>query len=140
MLAPPSPGSAGTPRWPPSRKLRTTAIRAALAGHIHLPEPEGQGQPASHTPEGLIADADLGIALGDAPVPDHGGQHRPPGITAIGLSLAKTTRLATRYTTGLISRARLAFALAWSHRRRRHQAIAHWHHYNTRLLAAADTG
>ena len=76
-------------------------------------------------------------------MPDHGGKPCPPGIAAIKLSIAETTRLArlaTQYTTGLISRTRLAFALRWSQRRRRHQAIARWHHYNTRLLAATETG
>jgi len=31
---------------------------------------------------------------------------------------------------------RLAFALRWSARRRRHQATARWHHHSARLLAA----
>ena len=44
--------------------------------------------------------------------------------------------LARQHTAGLISRARLAFALRWSLRRRLHQAIARWHHYSTRLPAA----
>ena len=64
---------------------------------------------------------DLRIPLGDAPTPDHGGKPCPPGIAAIKLSIAETARLAhlaTQYTTGLISRARLAFALRWSRRRR----------------------
>lgn len=123
-------------------QLRATAIRSALTGSIQLPDPDSV--PESHTtPDSLITDADLIIPLGDAPVPDHGGKPCPPGITAIKLSIAETTRLAqlaTQYTTGLISRARLAFALRWSRRRRRHQASARWHHYNTRLLAATETG
>jgi hypothetical protein len=41
------------------------------------------------------------------------------------------------YTTGLITRLQLAFALRWSLRRRLHQATARWHHYSTRLLAAS---
>jgi SRSO17 transposase len=122
-------------------QLRAAAIRGALAGSIQLPDADSV--PASHPPEGLANDADLIIPLGDAPTPDHGGKPCPPGIPAIKLSIAETTRLArlaTQYTTGLISRARLAFALRWSRRRRRHQAIARWHHYNTRwLLAAAGT-
>jgi hypothetical protein len=113
-----------------------------LTGSIQLPDPDSV--PESHTtPDSLISDADLIIPLGDAPVPDHGGKPCPPGITAIKLSIAETTRLAqlaTQYTTGLISQARLAFALRWSRRRRRHQASARWHHYNTRLLAATEPG
>jgi hypothetical protein len=79
------------------------------------------------------------IPLGDAPVPDRAGKPCPPDIAAITLSIAETARLAhlaTQDTAGLISRARLAFTLRWSQRRRRHQAIARWHHYSARLLAA----
>lgn len=82
------------------------------------------------------------IPLGDAPVPARGGQPCPRGIGLIKLSVAETarlTRLASRYTAGLISRARLAFALRWSARRRRHQAAARWHHYSARLAAAVRT-
>ena len=56
---------------------------------------------------------------------------------------AETARLASldrQYATGLISRACLAFALHWSVRRRRHQAIARWYHYSARLLAITGTG
>jgi len=42
--------------------------------------------------------------------------------------------LARQHAAGLITRARLAFALRWSLRRRLHQAIARWHHYSTRLI------
>jgi hypothetical protein len=50
---------------------------------------------------------------------------------------SRLTRLAGEFAAGLITRARLAFALRWSARRRRHQAIARWHHYNARLLTTA---
>jgi hypothetical protein len=129
-------------------QLRAAAIRTALTGTIGLPDPDPVTMPSPTTSDealcdDLISDADLQIRLGDAPVPQHGGQPCPPGITAIKLSIAETarlTRLATQYATGLISRALLAFALRWSQRRRRHQAVARWHHYSTRLLAAARTG
>lgn len=65
---------------------------------------------------------------------------RPQRIAPIRLPVAETarlTRLASQYAAGLISRARVAFALRWSARRRRHQAAARWHHHSTRLLAAA---
>jgi SRSO17 transposase len=129
-------------------QLRAAAVRAALTGSIQLsdPDPDPVTVPSSHTtpdslitPDDLISDDDLNIPLGDAPVPDRAGKPCPPGIAAIKLSIAETARLAhlaTQYTTGLISRARLAFALRWSQRRRRHQATARWHHYGTRLLPA----
>ena len=116
-------------------QLRAAAIRGALTSAITLPA----GGHADATPPGDgVSDADLRIPLGDAPVPARGGQPCPPAITPIKLSIAETTRLASlaaQYTAGLISRARLAFALRWSLRRRLHQAIARWHHYSTRLLA-----
>lgn len=68
------------------------------------------------------------------------GQPCPPGIAPIKLSIAETIRLARlagQHAAGLITRARLAFALRWSLRRRRHQAVARWHHYSTRLLAGS---
>jgi hypothetical protein len=126
-------------------QLRCAAIRGALTGTIGLPGAASDNAPTSRTThhDGPIHDADLQIPLGDAPVPDHGPTPCPPDITAITLSLAETsrlTRLATQHTTGLISRARLAFALRWSRRRRRHQAIARWHHYSTRLQTATGSG
>jgi AraC-like DNA-binding protein len=61
------------------------------------------------------------------------------GISPVKLSIAETARLAglaRQHTAGLITRARLTFALRWSVRGRLHQAIARWHHYSARLLAA----
>lgn len=118
-------------------QLRAAAIRGALTGRITLPAASpGSDQPGASL-DGDISDADLQIPLGDAPVPARGGQPCPPAITPIKLSIAETLRLATlarQHATGLISRARLAFALRWSLRRRLHQATARWHHYSTRLL------
>jgi SRSO17 transposase len=126
-------------------QLRATAIRAALDAAITLPAPAGDGLPgpAPARPADQASDADLHIPLGDAPVPARASQPCPPGIAPIRLSIAETTRLAIlarQYTAGLITRARLAFALAWSLRRRRHQATARWHHYRARLQAATGTG
>jgi SRSO17 transposase len=128
-------------------QLRTAALRGALTGSIQLPEPEPSSPTTSQgrrTPDDdLISDTDLHIPLGDAPMPNRSGQPCPPDIAPIRLSIAETARLArlaAHYTAGLISRARLAFALRWSHRRRRHQATARWHHYSTRLLAGTGTG
>jgi SRSO17 transposase len=123
-------------------QLRAVAVRAALTGGIQLPDPEPGGDSRT-TPDDPVSEADLHIPLGDAPVPNRGGKPCPPGIAAIKLSVAETARLArlaAQYTTGLISRARLAFALRWSQRRRHHQATARWHHYSARLLPATGTG
>jgi SRSO17 transposase len=122
-------------------QLRGIAIRNAICGLIQLPAiPAVPGQA---TPTGSDDDADdagLRIPLGDAPVPAYPGQPRPHRLGLIKLSVAETarlTRLAAGWTAGLLSRARLAFALRWSARRRRHQATARWHHHSARLARAA---
>jgi SRSO17 transposase len=126
-------------------QLRAAAIRGALTGSIALPAASSAcGQDGDATGgDDQVSDADLQIPLGDAPVPARGGQPCPPGIAPIRLSIAETARLAglaAHYTAGLITRARLAFALRWSARRRRHQATARWHHYSARLLTVTGTG
>jgi SRSO17 transposase len=121
-------------------QLRAAAIRGTLTGSITLPAAgHGDDHAGSIPADGDVSDADLQIPLGDAPVPARGGQPCPPGIAPVKLSIAETARLAglaRQHTAGLITRARLAFALRWSVRRRLHQAIARWHHYSARLLAA----
>jgi SRSO17 transposase len=124
-------------------QLRTAAIRAALTGAIVLatagPDTPADGQ---HTPHNAAADpvttAGLQFYPYGAPVPVRGGQPCPPGIPPIGLSATETARidrLARDWKAGLITAARAAFCLRWSHWRRRHQARARWHHYAARLQA-----
>jgi SRSO17 transposase len=127
-------------------QLRAAAIRNALCGAIQLPAtaPGASAGDGGHDSTAAVdddhtSDADLRIPVGDAPVPALGGLPCPPGIGPIRLSIAETARLtllAGQYATGLITRARLAFALRWSLRRRLHQAIARWHHYSARLLTS----
>jgi hypothetical protein len=127
-------------------QLRSAAIRNALSGSITLPAEVTGCEPDTSAPiddEAGISGSDLQIPLGDAPVPVRGGQPCPPGIAPIKLSIAETVRLAglaAQYAAGLITRARLAFALRWSLRHRPHQATARWHHYSARLLALTRTG
>jgi Transposase DDE domain len=151
-------------------QLRAAAIRNTITGSITLPADTdtdtdtdtGDGTSDTSTAtggdgcdggdgdggdggdgDGAVSDADLQIPLGDAPVPVRAGQPCPPELGPIKLSIAETTRLtglAACHTKGLIARARLAFALRWSLRRRLHQARARWHHYSTRLQAVTDTG
>jgi hypothetical protein len=123
----------GRPRPAPGRRHPQRAF-----GSIAFPAVSQDTSPA--TDDTCISDADLQVPLGDAPVPARGGQPCPSGIAPIRLSIAETIRLAglaAQYITGLITRLRLAFALRWSLRRRRHQATARWHHYSARLLAAS---
>jgi SRSO17 transposase len=136
-------------------QLRAAAIRNTITGSITPPADTDTGDGMSDTGTatrgddgddddgGAVSDADLQIPLGDAPVPVRAGQPCPPELGPIKLSIAETTRLtglAAGHTIGLITRARLAFALRWSLRRRLHQARARWHHYSTRLQAVTDTG
>jgi hypothetical protein len=126
-------------------QLRAAAIRNTLSGSISLPgAASGSGHDTGATMDDAgISGSGLQIPLGDAPVPVRGGQPCPPGIAPIKLSIAETIRLAglaAQYAAGLIARARLAFALRWSLRRRRHQATARWHHFSARLLALTGTG
>ena len=113
-------------------QLRQAAVRNHLCGDITLP-----GAPVGPSRDnGDDIGSDLGIPLGDAPVPARSGQPCPAGIAAIRLTIAETARierLARQHAAGLITRARLAFCLRWSRWRRRHQARARWHHYSTRL-------
>jgi SRSO17 transposase len=124
-------------------QLRQAAIRNHLCGDITLPDaPAGSSCGDGRHGQDDNSGADLRIPLGDAPVPARGGQPCPPRIGTIKLTIAETARLerlARQHAIGLITRTRLAFCLRWSRWRRRHQARARWHHYSTRLLAAAAT-
>ncbi|MCA1671338.1 MAG: hypothetical protein LC799_03745, partial [Actinobacteria bacterium] len=79
---------------------------------------------------------DLIIPLGDSPVPVLPDQPCPPNIGYIRLTLNETLRLIEIAHAGL-SKAQIAFHLRWSRWRRRHQAIARWHHFRARLAAHA---
>jgi SRSO17 transposase len=130
-------------------QLRAAAIRGAITATGTHPAADQNARPAASDPtsdtysDEQVRDLLDNIPVGDAPVPARGGLPRPPGLAPIRLSIAETTRLsrlATQLTTRMITAAQAAFAVAWSLRRRRHQAIARWHHYSTRLAAIADTG
>jgi len=124
-------------------QLRQAAARNHLCGDITLPAaPAGASHDDGPGGQDHISGDDLRIPLGDAPIPARAGQPCPPRIAAIRLTIAETARLirlAKQHATGLITRARLAFRLHWSRWRRHHQARARWHHYSTRLQAAAAT-
>ena len=82
---------------------------------------------------------DLLIPTGDSPVPVTAEQPRPDRIGYIKLSIAEHRRLyelAQAKAAGLLTTTAEAFHLHWSRRRRRHQAIARWHHYRHRIRLA----
>ena len=117
-------------------QLRTAAVRAAMTGAAALPAAGPPPSTAATGSEATVSGADLRFYPDGAPVPVRGGQPCPPGIPPIELSAPETARierLARDWKAGLLTRARLAFHLRWSHWHRRHQARARWHHYSTRL-------
>ena len=129
----------GRPRPAPPRRHPQRPVRRH---HPPAPRAPGGQEKERGGEEEKVSGADLGIPLGDAPVPARPGQPCPPRIGPVKLTIAETarlTRLARQHAAGLITRARLAFHLRWSRWRRRHQARARWHHYATRLAAAAST-
>jgi len=79
---------------------------------------------------------DFIIPLGDCLIPSHPDQPIPPNIGHIRLTLNETLRLIWITKSGL-RKARMAFHLRWSRWRRRHQAIARWHHFRARLTTQA---
>jgi hypothetical protein len=107
-----------------------------LAG---LPPATAAAATGTSHPDADVDDADLRIPLGGAPVPAYPGQPRPRQLGLIKLPVAETARLArlaAGWAAGLLTPVQLAFKLRWSARRRRHQAIARWHHHAARLAAA----
>jgi SRSO17 transposase len=120
-------------------QLRTAAVRAAITGAITLPAaPAACADTTAAASGNTASDSELQFCRGGAPLPGSAGQPCPPDIAPIELSITETARierLARDWKAGLITAARLAFHLRWSHWRRRHQARARWHHYSTRLEA-----
>src|SRR5260370_17898941 len=120
-------------------QLRHAAIRNALCGDITVTASSQQEEKEKEKEEEekkkaeleQESAADLGIPLGDAPVPSRPGQPCPSGIAAIKLTIAETPRLPPpprQHAADLISDARLAYHLRWSRSHRRHPARARWHH------------
>jgi len=104
-----------------------------------IPEPAttGRNRPTTNRPPPPAkVDHDCPIPTGDAPLPHRADQECPPDIGCIRLSLAETLRL-INIARSQISQAGKQFLLRWSVRRRRHQAIARWHHRRTRIAATS---
>jgi len=76
------------------------------------------------------------IPLGDAATPHRADEECPPDIGCIRLSAAETLRLVS-VARSQVTAARKQVLLRWSIWRRRHQAIARWHHRRARLAATA---
>jgi hypothetical protein len=78
------------------------------------------------------------IPLGDAAIPHLADEERPPDIGCIRLSLAETLRL-VNIARSQAGAARKQVLLRWSTWRRRHQAVARWHHRRARLAIASPS-
>jgi hypothetical protein len=103
------------------------------------PVPAPKTDPVPGSAEDDVTAADLRVPLGADAIPAVAGLPCPAGIPPVRLSDTETARidaLTRAYTAGLLSRARYAFHLRWSHWRRRHQARARWSHYSARLAHA----
>jgi hypothetical protein len=96
---------------------------------IITPAPAPAPWPAPLNPE---PEEDTLISLGDAAVPHQPDQECPPDIGHIRLSPAEVLRL-INIARSHASHTRKQFLLRWSAWRRRHQAIARWHHQRARL-------
>lgn len=121
------------------------ALRQVAARTLHATTPPAPQQPPPPPPptrpEPNVDPADLRIPLDDSPVPTHPNQPRPPDLGHIQLSVGEYHRLhalALAKAAGLLSTTAEAFHLAWSRRRRSHQATARWHHYRRHLRLALD--
>jgi hypothetical protein len=129
-------------------QLRAAAIRNALCGAIQLPDtaPAPVTVTAGMTaqlPLTTTISATLTCASPSAtrPSPPAAGCPARPASARSGCRSPRPPGSPCSPGStppGLITRARLAFALRWSLRRRLHQAIARWHHYSARLLTPAQ--
>lgn len=111
-------------------QAQTTALTPTPADPATPPTSPPPAPAPNHAP----AAAEPAIALGDAPVPSRPDQPCPAGIGLIKLTANETRRLMNLLASTATDRAK-AFGLAWSTWRRRHQAIARWHHWRARLRA-----
>ena len=94
--------------------------------------------PGNHQPGRESGDPDLQIPLGDSAVPYSADQSVPEGIGCIRLSLNEILRLKS-IVNAEMSEARMAFHIAWSKWRRKHQAIARWYRMRRRMKAEQET-
>ena len=78
----------------------------------------------------------VSIPLGDSLVPVSGDHERPQGIGYVRLSRNEVMRLRNAVMSGA-SDSEIEFHVEFSNWRRRHQAIARWHHHARRLRSAA---
>jgi hypothetical protein len=94
--------------------------------------------PENSKPSGKAGEFDLQIPLGDSLVPHSADQERPEKIGYISLSVNEILRLVS-IASAEMSKAKMAFHIAWSKWRRQHQAIARWYRMQHRMKAEQKT-
>jgi hypothetical protein len=107
-------------------------ISASPLGRREAALPESAGNPAP--PERGYHDEDLMVPLGDSAIPAGPDDQIPGEIGFIRLSRDEGLHIREIALSGM-NEAEMAFHLRWSKWRRRHQAIARWHHRKTRMKA-----
>jgi SRSO17 transposase len=125
-------------------QIRIIALRTFLTSGKPAGEPVPAAEPerAPAAGEDSPDAADLLIHPGADSIPAVPGLPCPVSIAPVRLSDTETARidaLIRAYDAGRLATGQLAFHLRWSQRRRRHQAVARWHHYSTRLASAVRT-
>jgi len=112
-------------------------ISASPLGRQEAGLPESARNPAP--PERDYRDEDLMVPLGDSAIPAGPDDHIPEEIGFIKLSRDEALRIREIALSGM-NEAEMAFHLRCSKWRRRHQAIARWHHRKTRMKAMRGPG
>jgi hypothetical protein len=106
--------------------------------HGSTPETTGITFPENHQSGRGAGGPDLRIPLGDSAVPHSADELSPEEIGYIRLSVSEILRLKSIVDAGM-SEARMAFHIAWSKWRRKHQAIARWCRMKRRMKAGQET-
>lgn len=126
--------------------LRANLIRERLSGLPATPRTAGEDDRSDEEETAEVAPAenskssgkpsefDLQIPLGDSLVPYSADQERPEKIGCISLSVNEILRLVS-IVSAEMSKAKMAFHIAWSKWRRQHQAIARWYRMQHRMKA-----
>jgi len=97
-------------------------------GELPEPGPSGPSEEEDHE----CNQEDFLIPVGDSAVPNSATRGIPDYIGFVRLTVNEVMRL-VKIVTSNIDDMEMAFHLRWSKWRRRHQAIARWHHQKARL-------
>ena len=112
-------------------------ISASPLGRQEACPAESSRNPA--LPERDYRDEDIMVPLGDSAIPAGPDDRIPEEIGFIKLSRDEALRIREIALSGM-NEAEMAFHLRCSKWRRRHQAIARWHHRKTRIKAMRGPG